>query len=299
MKISIVSPSFNQEAYLEEAMLSVLGQQCTDLEYIVIDGGSSDRSADIIRKHAHALSYWVSEPDGGQYHAINKGFALSSGEIMAWLNSDDKYMPWTLQLVEKIFGTFTEIQWLTTLYPVAWDERGMPIDCRFTGGFNPEAFFRGANLPLRKWYARHFIQQESTFWRRSLWEKAGGKLDNSMRLASDFELWCRFFELTDLYAVSVPLAGFRYHSDQRTALWMDEYLMEAEKALRSHNRPVYGKWETRFRTAAAKILAPQTVMKLPAFVHNILATAGILYPAKVCVYKTELRQWKINTDYFI
>src|SRR5215469_5586779 len=94
-KISIVTPSFNQAEFLEETIRSVLDQNYPNLEYVVVDGGSTDGSVDIIKKYAHRLAWWVSEPDDGQYAAINKGFKHSSGEIMAWINSDDKYLPWT------------------------------------------------------------------------------------------------------------------------------------------------------------------------------------------------------------
>jgi glycosyltransferase involved in cell wall biosynthesis len=94
LKISIVTPSFNQAAFLQETMDSVLSQRDPNLEYIVIDGGSSDGSVEIIQQHAAQLAHWVSEPDKGQYDAINKGFAKVTGDVMAWINSDDKYTPW-------------------------------------------------------------------------------------------------------------------------------------------------------------------------------------------------------------
>ena len=102
-RISIVTPSCNQGRFLEETIRSVLLQGYPNLEYVIIDGGSSDGSVDIIRKYESQLAYWDSRPDSGMYYAINEGFAHSTGDIMAWLNSDDMYTPWSLRVVGEIF----------------------------------------------------------------------------------------------------------------------------------------------------------------------------------------------------
>ena len=102
-KISIVTPSFNQAEFLEQTICSVLNQNYPNLEYIIIDGGSTDGSVEIIKKYADKFTYWVSEKDNGQYDAINKGFSHTTGDIMGWINSSDIYYPWTLSMIAEIF----------------------------------------------------------------------------------------------------------------------------------------------------------------------------------------------------
>lgn len=120
-KISIVTPSYNQGEFIEATINSILTQNYPNLQYIIIDGGSTDGSVEIIKKYEKYLHFWCSEPDAGQYDAINKGFARSSGEIMAWLNSDDMYCPWVFKTVADVMSDFSEIEWLTTLNPGLWD----------------------------------------------------------------------------------------------------------------------------------------------------------------------------------
>jgi len=238
-KISVVTPSFNQAEYLEETLRSVLDQEYPNLEYIVIDGGSTDGSVDIIRRYEDRLAYWVSEPDEGQYDALNKGFARSTGEIMAWLNSDDKYLDWTFSSVAEAMSNLPEIEWLTSQFQFFWDQQGRAMRCEWHPGFSRELVLRGGTLPGCGWPAWAFLQQESTFWRRSLWERAGGQLSTSYSLAGDYDLWMRFAGQAELYSLSVPLAGFRQHPGQKTARQMDAYIEEARACfqLRGGKRP--------------------------------------------------------------
>ncbi len=222
-KISIVTPSFNQATYLEATILSILNQNYPNLEYIIIDGGSTDGSVDIIKKYEDKIAYWVSEPDGGQYQAIQKGFDKSTGEIMAWLNSDDMYHQNSLFVVAEIFSQFTDIQWLTGV-PTCFNELGniVKIQTQDEAWSLYRFLLRGRDF--------NFIQQESIFWRRSLWEKSGRYVSTQYTLASDFELWRRFFNYENLYSVNTILAGFRFRmSNQKSLEQSAQYNAEMEK----------------------------------------------------------------------
>lgn len=208
----------------------MLNQGYPNLEYIIMDGGSSDNSVEIIKKYEKYLTYWTSEKDGGQYDAISRGFARSTGDILAWLNSDDLYCPWSLRTVGEVFAQLPEVQWLSTLFPGLADSAGHCLGFNHAAGYARQAFLDGAYLPP---YSRSicWIQQESTFWRRGLWVKAGG-IDAGMKLAADFDLWSRFYRHADLYGLSSPLACFRLQ-DQQKSMRMEEYLDEAVGSLDS------------------------------------------------------------------
>lgn len=301
-RVSMVTASYNQGRFIEATINSVLNQSYRNFEYVVIDGGSSDESVDIIRRYADKLAYWVSEPDHGQMDAINKGYAHTSGEIMGWINSDDMLLPWAFAIATDIFEAFPQIEWLTSQFPILWDEYGRAVQCGRSGGFNRKTYYRGVNLPGGGWYNRGFIIQEATFWRRSLWDRAGGYVDVAYQQAGDFELWTRFFSHADLYAVATPLAGFRIHGAQKKeARGYAEYLELAKKNLVAAGGHPYGHIESRWRAFLSRGMATLTVKPsaggLTRSVALLMARLGVLNPAPVCMWKGD--GWQIVTNYIV
>lgn len=226
-RISIVIPCRNGAKYLERAIGSLLGQAYPNLELIVMDGGSTDGSLEILRRNEGRFAYWTSGPDGGQAAAINAGFARTTGEVMGWLNSDDMLAPWAIDVLADVFGSCRGVRWITGMRGV-WDrdDRLVAVDGRrasYPAFLIRHGFFQDGALG--------FIQQESTFWRRDLWEEAGGRVDERFPMAFDFELWTRFARHAALTVVPTVLGGFRYHGDQKTGREPDRYLREVEEVL--------------------------------------------------------------------
>lgn len=254
-KISIVTPSFNDVLYIEATILSVVDQGYPNLEYIVIDGGSTDGSLDIIRKYEEKISHWVSEPDQGMYHAIQKGFEKSTGEIMGWINSDDQHQPGSLFTIAQIFSDFQGVHWLQGT-PTVIDERGRI----FT---DPHRFDVDKFFFYQKRHARthKFIQQESTFWRRSLWIKAGQHISTQYKFAGDFELWIRFFQHERLYHVNAILGSFRQTSGTQASIdHLAEYVGETFSIL--HQHPLSRKEKIQLRYL---VLLESVYMKISAW----------------------------------
>lgn len=201
--ICVVTPSFNQRQFLASTMRSVLDQDYPELEYVVVDGGSTDGSIDVIREQASRLAWWVSEPDRGHADAVNRGFAHTTAEIMCWINSSDMLYPWTLRTVAEVFADLPQVDWITGI-PSLFGDDDVP---RLLGPtyHNVYDFLAGDY----RW-----IQQESVFWRRSLWDRTGGRLDDTLACAADFDLWLRFFGFSSLCHVSTVLGGWRIHDER-------------------------------------------------------------------------------------
>lgn len=197
-KITVVTPSLNQGAYLDTAIRSVLAQDYPNLEYIIQDGGSTDESLDIIRRHEQSLAYWTSEPDSGPAEAINRGFSRATGDIFTWLNADDAYLPGAFQSVIDLFVRSPET---SLVYGEGWyiDEWGQRIEpCRF----------------VRRRFSRTYlvnkdpILQPAAYWRRSLWA-ATGPLDASLRWVFDWEWFIRAFNHGRFQYIPRNLAAYR------------------------------------------------------------------------------------------
>lgn len=220
-KVSLVTPSFRQAAFIERTILSVLEQNYPNLEYYVQDGGSEDGTREIIQRHAHRLAGWESRPDAGQSQAINRGFVHTSGEIMAWLNSDDILLPGALHCVVDFFNSHPDVDVIYG-HRLLIDEND-----RLIGRWILPAH----NARILSW--ADYVPQETLFWRRSIWEKAGGRIDESFRFAMDWDLLLRFRDAGARFA-RIPrfLGGFRVHAHQKTSAAIGEIGFQEMNRLR-------------------------------------------------------------------
>ncbi len=204
--VTIVTPSYNQARFLEEAICSVLEQSYPNIEYIVVDGGSTDGSLEIIQKYASRLAWWVSEPDRGQTDAINKGFGRARGQILAWLNSDDTYLPHAVTEAVEYLQAHPEAG---MVYGDAnlIDEKGQVIG-RFPA--------RQTNYRrLRRGYVH--IPQQAAFFRAELWRRVG-PLDPTFYFAMDYDLWVRLAKIASLHYYPRLWANFRLHGGGKSVL---------------------------------------------------------------------------------
>src|SRR4029077_9439685 len=195
----------------------------------------------------------------------------TQGEIMGWLNADDKYLPWTFAVIAELMGkprttsngecnhvaltgARPAIEWLTSLFPLFWDEQGRAVHCEAHEGYSRQLVLRGGTLPGCGWAAWTFLQQEATFWRRSLWERAGGQVDTAYSLAADYDLWMRFAQQAEIYCAAVPLGGFRRHPGQKTGSHMREYVRQSRESFIRHGGRPPGKLQSFCLKNVGKLL---------------------------------------------
>jgi len=221
--VSIVTPSYNSEQYIEQNIKSIKEQTYKNIEHIIVDGESTDETLKILRNYEEEYNLkWISEPDRGMYDAIEKGFEIASGEIFAWLNSDDMYLPWAVEVAVNHLSR-DEVEWIIG-HPANWDEDG--ILC-YVNPLRPHYYRKWIR---NGWYhgkALGSMQQESMFWTADLWNKKGGFPEN-IRLAGDYYLWKKFAEESDIKQVGTVLSGFRKHDNQLTTN-IEKYYSELPK----------------------------------------------------------------------
>ncbi|MGQ1787112.1 glycosyltransferase family 2 protein [Saccharicrinis sp. GN24d3] len=216
-KISIITPSYNQGQFIEETILSVLKQNYPNLEYIVIDGGSSDNTVDIIKKYQDKITYWVSEKDNGQSHAINKGFRRATGDIITWLNSDDCLTKDALLQVADIFKNPN----INFIYGecIHFNEQGD----------KPLIPLPKENLKTLRIYGFPF-EQPACFYKRTILEQVG-YLNEEYHFAMDKELFTRIALYTDMHYFPITFCKFREHPDAKTGNIIDVARKENNQVL--------------------------------------------------------------------
>ena len=216
--VSIITPSYNQAPYLEKTIQSVLEQDYPNVEYIVVDGGSTDNSTEIIKKYADQLAYWISERDSGQAEAINKGFARANGDILAWMNSDDYYMLNTISVVVRCFEQNPDV---VMVYGdmLAVDGTGQTINV-----------LKYRQLSLEDLLCFQIIGQPSVFFRRSALEKTGW-LEPSFHFMLDHHLWIRLAQQGRLLHIPQVWSAARYHPLAKNRARAAEFGREAFRIL--------------------------------------------------------------------
>ena len=231
-RISIVTPSYNQGDYLEATIESVLSQGIPGLEYIIMDGGSTDQSVEIIRKYEKYLAYWQSQPDGGQTQAIIEGFRRASGDVLAWINSDDLYEPGTLAKVQREFDVNPQLELLygdySLLYPGGRKVAKPKISFDFS--ITLHAFL--------------MIPQPSSFWSRGLYEAVGG-LNPKYQFAFDYDLFLRFGKYLEdrpeaIRHVHDLWSQFRVHDTSKSVSLQERFMPEYEAILAQFGVPARG-----------------------------------------------------------
>jgi glycosyltransferase involved in cell wall biosynthesis len=206
LKISIVIPTLNQASTLEHTLLSIINQNYSNFEIIVMDGGSDDETSGIVHRYRNWIQHYQSGKDSGQSQAINKGFHLATGQIYAWINSDDFYLP---EAFRKVVAAFTSSEKIDVVVG-AGDI--VTKDCRFLKHIASMEMKRDN---LIEWHNDKWIMQQSCFWSSTIWEQSGG-VDESLNLLMDFDLWLRFSEIGKSTTINEVLAIMRYYPEAKT-----------------------------------------------------------------------------------
>lgn len=252
--ISIVTPSYNQAQFLERTIRSVLDQRYPRLEYIVQDGGSSDGSDAIIARHNAQLAFWESARDGGQSNAINRGMGRATGEILAYLNSDDVLLPGSLAYVANIFARRPDVD-LIYGHRVIIDANDMEVGRWVLPPHDDE---------LLSWV--DFVPQETMFWRRRIWEKVGSAVDESFDFAMDWDLLLRFRAAgAKMYRAPRFLGAFRATPQQKSNTMVDNVGRREVRLLKERSlgyQPDGVEWDRRLRPYLARHVVLRLLYRL-------------------------------------
>ena len=217
-KISVVIPSYNQGQFLEETISSVINQQYPNLELFVVDGGSNDNTVDVIKKYEQHITWWVSEKDKGQSHAINKGFAKATGEIITWLCSDDLYTPGTLHKVADYFSNQGDNVGLVYGGITTFKDC---VDLRNNWGYKDKS--------LERYLAGMAFSQPAAFYRKKYIDKVGGKLNEELHYGMDFDLFCRLALVCDFVPVTDIFARYRLHYQSKSVSQANLFMADWNK----------------------------------------------------------------------
>ena len=221
-RISIITPSFNQGEFLEETILSVINQKYPDLEYIIMDGGSTDNSVDVIKKYEDTISYWVSEPDNGQADAIHRGFSMATGDILAYINSDDIYFPDSFRVIAETFMSNPTAQWVVGKgYCI--DDKGQFLNRK---KYAPVTF-------INMLFLEDCVMQPTAFWRKELYSAVGG-IDTHYQFSFDYDLFLKFVHRFPPVRVNHDIAAFRIHPQSKTETIYDVCIKEDHEIHRKY-----------------------------------------------------------------
>jgi glycosyltransferase involved in cell wall biosynthesis len=243
--VSIITPSFNQAAYLEQTIRSVLEQNYPRIEYLVVDGASTDASVEVIRKYESKLAWWVSEKDRGQADAINKGFARATGDVVAWLNSDDYYLPGTISAAVKAFEENPDVV-LAYGNMLSVDESGKTFNT-----------LKYKQLTLEDLLCFQIIGQPAVFMRRSALQ-AAGNLDPAFHFMLDHHLWIRLAQQGKILHVDHTWAAARYHAEAKNIALAAKFGRDAFRILDAVTKdeslaPILAKINRRARASANRV----------------------------------------------
>jgi glycosyltransferase involved in cell wall biosynthesis len=229
-KISVITPSFNQAHFLERTIKSIVDENYPNLEYIIIDAGSTDGSVDIIRKYEKYITYWVSEPDNGQSHAINKGLQRATGEWVAWQNSDDIYYPGVFSAIAKASKSNPDVDLIIGNMNLIDENDKLIRDMHFVTPTYQAMVAEGMVL-----------SNQAAFWRRKVHSDIGW-MDESLHLGFDFDWFLRLTKHCKGYSINQCLGAFRIHGLAKTQK-MPTQNLEIHKLVRNRHSAVMPKWK--------------------------------------------------------